>query len=123
MSATRTDGELDLARPLGFLEKQCPVRAALDVLNGRWKPMILLALKDRPVRYSEIQRAISGVSAQALSRQLGQLVADGVIIREIADGTPHYQLTPRGERLSDIMEMLEGWGEGYLQWRNCIRAG
>jgi DNA-binding HxlR family transcriptional regulator len=118
MSATRTDNEPSLARPLGFLEKQCPVRAALDVLNGRWKPMILLALKDRPVRYSEIQRAISGISAQALSRQLGQLVADGVIVRESSSGTPLYQLTQRGEQLSTIMELIETWGEGYLQWRS-----
>ncbi len=108
---------MTLARPLGHLEKQCPVRTAINVIGGRWKPLILLSVRNAPARYSDIQRDIPAISAQALSRQLGQLTADGVLSRERAGAAASYRLTERGKRLSRIMELLENWGNDYLDWR------
>ena len=79
--------------------------------------MILLAVRAAPARYSEIQRDVPDISAQVLSKQLGQLTADGVLGRLRVDATVSYALTERGERLSRIMELLEIWGSDYLTWR------
>lgn len=88
------------------------------MIAGRWKPLILLAVKDGPARFSEIQRANPECSGQVLSRQLGELTADGVLGRECNEAMVSYKLTERGEQLSQIMELLESWGTEYLGWRS-----
>ena len=97
------------------------MRTALDVIGGRWKPLILLSVKDAPARYSDIQRDIPAISAQVLSRQLRQLTADGVLSRQHTGPTIMYGLTKHGEQLSRIMELLENWGNDYLGWRAAGR--
>ena len=113
----RSDQE-DSRRGLGSLEKRCPVRTSLDVLRGRWKPTILEQLYASPARYNELLAAIDGVSQQALTMQLRQLVADDVITRGKED--LRYRLTQRGDALSEIMEGLEAWGTDYLAWRSSM---
>ena len=104
------------SRNLGFLERICPVRTAIDVLHGRWKPSILEQLNLGPSRYSELLRVIPGISPQAMSLQLRQLMADDII--EKSDGEPVvYSLTSRGAELGEIMDALALWGEAYLGWR------
>lgn len=49
----------------GVMHDECPVRAALDIIRGRWKPSILYELKEQPRRYSELQAALPRISAQA----------------------------------------------------------
>lgn len=107
----------DLQRGLGHLERACPVRTALDVIGGRWKPTILLAVKDGGRRYGEIAAEIPSISPQALTLQLKQLVADDVLVHDAA--AQLYALTPRGERLSSVMDGLADWGSDYLDWREA----
>ena len=103
------------------LQERCPVRAALDVIRGRWKPSILFELKAAPRRFSDLQCALRGITAQALSLQLRQLEADGVVARTVfAEQTPvrvEYSLTHDGQALSGVMDQLEEWGVGYLTRR------
>ena len=105
---------------LGTLQEECPVRAALDVVRGRWKPSILYELKDRPRRYSELQRALPRTSPQALTTQLKQLEADGLVERNVYAEVPvrvEYSLSEFGATLSDVMDRLEVWGMSYLAYR------
>lgn len=107
----------------GTLQEQCPVRATLDILRGRWKPSILFALKDGPRRYSDLQAALPRISDQALTTQLKQLEADGLIERRVAATAPvrvTYQLSSLGASLSAIMDQLEAWGDGYLAYRKTL---
>ncbi|QUE52031.1 helix-turn-helix transcriptional regulator [Luteolibacter ambystomatis] len=93
------------------------MRAALDVLRGRWKPSILWELKDRPRRFSDIQCALEGASAQSLTLQLRQLEADEVIIRTIYPEIPvrvEYHLSEHGRTLAGLMDQLELWGQAHL---------
>jgi DNA-binding HxlR family transcriptional regulator len=110
----------DHQQKFGTLQEDCPVRAALDILRGRWKPSILYELKTRPLRYSELQRALPRISAQALTTQLRQLEADGLVIRELYAEVParvEYQLSAFGASLSEVMDSLEHWGTSYLEYR------
>ncbi len=100
------------------LREECPVRAALDVIRGRWKPMILWELNEGTKRFSQIQSALPDVTAQALTVQLRQLEADGVIERTVYAEVParvEYSLSEHGRALSSVMDQLTLWGQTYLE--------
>ncbi|WP_082633084.1 winged helix-turn-helix transcriptional regulator [Lacimicrobium alkaliphilum] len=110
----------DHQRKFGTLQQDCPVQAALDILRGRWKPSILFELKAHCRRYSELQRALPRISAQALTTQLKQLEADGLIERQVYAEVPvrvEYRLSEFGASLSEVMDSLESWGSSYLAYR------
>ena len=98
----------------------CPVEAALDTLGGKWKGGIRHLLIQEPLRYSELLRTIPGVSERILTKQLKELEEDGLIHRELLEGTPLnvvYQLTPLGEELHPLIRTIQEWGENYLKQR------
>lgn len=103
------------------LQERCPVRAAIDVIRGRWKPSILFELHSGPKRFSDLRAALHGITPQALSLQLRQLEADGVVARSVfADEVPvrvEYSLTKDGHALSGVMDQLEQWGADYMARR------
>jgi len=106
------------------LSDTCPVKAALDVIRGRWKPSILFELREGKKRFSELQEAMPGITAQTLSLQLRQLEADEIVSRTIYPEVParvEYRLTEFGQTLAPIFEELEAWGKGY-QERNKRRS-
>lgn len=86
------------------------------MIGGRWKPSILELLHAGPQRHRDLLRSISGISSQALSMQLRQLSADGVIERT-GDDAPIYNLTQSGRSLAQVMDGLAQWGGDYLDWR------
>jgi DNA-binding HxlR family transcriptional regulator len=102
------------------LQERCPVRAALDVIRGRWKPSILYELSTGPKRFGDLKDVLPGATAQALTVQLRQLEADGVVSRTVYPEIParvEYALTESGAELSEVMDKLELWGAGYLKRR------
>jgi DNA-binding HxlR family transcriptional regulator len=95
----------------------CPVEAALDVIGGKWKPLILWHLCDGVKRFSELQRELPGVNAKMLTRQLRELEGDGVVRRTVYPEVPprvEYAVTEFGRTLLPIMEALCAWGTQYL---------
>jgi DNA-binding HxlR family transcriptional regulator len=109
---------LSYEQKIDFLHDHCPVRAALDVIRGRWKPSILCELKSGPKRFSELLHNLAAANAQVLTLQLRQLEADGVISRRVTPEVPvrvEYALTREGKRLSRVMQALEDWGSEYLK--------
>jgi DNA-binding HxlR family transcriptional regulator len=114
------------SQPRDPLQEECAVRAALDVIRGRWKPSLLYEIKDGPRRFSELQAALPGISAQALTMQLRQLEADGVIARTVHDESPvrvEYSMTEFGATLSQVMDLLAAWGTAYLERRKLQEGG
>lgn len=110
-------------RKIDYLHDYCPVRAALDVIQGRWKPSILFYLQNGPRRFSELQDAINKASAQTLTVQLRQLENDGVILRTVHPEIPprvEYSLTPLGKALTDITNLLGDWTTQYNQQKASI---
>jgi DNA-binding HxlR family transcriptional regulator len=103
----------------------CPIKAAIDVIRGRWKPMILWELNGGAKRFSDLQTAMPEIAAQVLTVQLRQLEADGVIIRTAYPEIPprvEYALTELGSALSAVTDQLEAWGTRYLQRRTQREA-
>ena len=95
----------------------CPVEAALDVIGGKWKPLILWALGDAVMRFGELQKELPGVNTKMLTKQLRELEEDGVIRRKVYPEVPprvEYAITDFGKTLLPILNALCTWGAGYL---------
>ena len=91
------------------------VEAALRVLEGRWKILILFHLfGERLMRFSDLERAIPAVSQKMLIQQLRKLEADGLVRRIVHPEVPprvEYCLTDWGEKLCPALDALLLWGE------------
>jgi len=100
------------------LRDHCPVKAAIDVIRGRWKPLILWELHLGSKRFSDLQETLREIRAQVLTVQLRQLEADGVVARKVYAEVParvEYSLTSHGRDLSAVMDQLDPWGRRHLE--------
>jgi DNA-binding HxlR family transcriptional regulator len=93
--------------------EDCPVRSALKIIGGKWKPVIIYRLMEGKVRYGELKRLLPDVSQKMLTQQLRELERDGVLQRKVlSENPPHveYQLSPHGRALRPTMRALCDWG-------------
>jgi DNA-binding HxlR family transcriptional regulator len=90
----------------------CPVELTLQVLGGKWKPVIMARLKESPLRYSELRRLIPALSDKVLTARLHDLEEQGLICKDKSRaGETVYRLTPLGETLRTVLDALYRWGE------------
>lgn len=93
----------------------CPVAATIDVIGGKWKPMILQQLRDGPCRFNELRRRLPHVTQRMLTLQLRALESDGIIDRTVygkqAPYIVEYDFTVHGRSLGPILEAMEQWGD------------
>jgi DNA-binding HxlR family transcriptional regulator len=91
----------------------CGLDAALFVLGGKWKPLILFHLAHGTRRYGALRRAIGSVSDKVSIQQLKELLADGIIDRVDFGEIPpkvEYSLTAFGRTLGKALAPLCEWG-------------
>jgi DNA-binding HxlR family transcriptional regulator len=94
----------------------CGLDAALFVVGGKWKPLVLFHLAHGARRYGELRRAIGGVSDKVLIQQLKELQADGIVNRFDHREIPpkvDYSLTAFGRTLGKALVPLCEWGTEY----------
>lgn len=97
-------------------ELQLPVQDALDVLNGRWKLPILIAISFQTKRFSEISRELNGITDRVLSKELKEMEQNQIIKRTVRDAFPpvvEYSITPHGLTLHKIYGELGEWGAAH----------
>jgi DNA-binding HxlR family transcriptional regulator len=102
----------------------CGLDAAVDVVGGKWKALILWALEQQPHRFGELRREVAGISEKVLIQQLKELERDGIVDRRVHDQVPPkvvYSLTPLGETLNRALAPLGDWGEQHLTHITAIR--
>lgn len=96
----------------------CGLDAAVAVVGGKWKPMILWALDAAGVlRFGELRRHIDGVSEKVLIQQLRELEADSIVKREVYREVPprvEYSLTDLGQALNAALVPLGEWGHIHM---------
>ncbi len=94
----------------------CGLEAALVVIGGKWKPLVLFHLCPGKRRFGELRRLVAGVSEKMLIQQLRELLADGIIerldFREIPPKV-EYSLTPLGQSLATALQPLCEWGSAH----------
>ncbi|BDC49052.1 HxlR family transcriptional regulator [Bryobacterales bacterium F-183] len=96
----------------------CPSRSILDTVTSRWGALILiLLLKEGPLRFSELARAIGGVSEKMLAQSLQALEKDGFLLRTVYPTIPpkvDYRLTALGQDLAPCVKSLASWVEAHV---------
>ncbi|MEV0371016.1 helix-turn-helix domain-containing protein [Streptomyces sp. NPDC050636] len=96
---------------------ECGLDAAVDVIGGKWKVLLLWALAERPRRFGELKRELPKISEKVLSQQLRELEADRIVHREVYDQTPpkvEYSLTGLGTSLNEALAPLGAWGREHM---------
>lgn len=97
-------------------KSKCPLTMSLEVIGGKWKPLIIYNLNRSTKRFGQLDATIPGISRKVLTDQLSQLVKDKLVIRTAFAETPprvEYCLSPKGKELVPILKGIAKWGN-YL---------
>ncbi|MFE0023394.1 winged helix-turn-helix transcriptional regulator [Amycolatopsis sp. NPDC059021] len=97
--------------------RDCPTRKLLDRIGDQWTVLIVGALVDGPLRFTEIGKRVDGISQKVLTQTLRSLVRDGILTRTAYPVIPprvEYELTPLGRNLSEPLDMLDRWARSHM---------
>ena len=96
----------------------CGLEATLDVIGGKWKVLILWALRSEAQRFGELRRLVEGISEKMLIQHLKEMQADGIVMRQDFKEVPprvEYALTAFGESLCVALTPLCEWGALHMK--------
>ena len=97
-------------------ENKCPAEFTLILIGGRWKIPLLFHLQSGSRRFSELARALKGVTQKVLTQQLREMERDGLVARKVYAQVPpkvEYSLTELGFGLRPVVEAMCKWGEAH----------
>lgn len=95
----------------------CPVRRAMDLLGGKWTPLIVHGLREERLRFAELRRRITGISDKMLTQELRRLEANGLVARRDYGEIPprvDYVLTEAGRRGLEVVDALAQFGMAHM---------
>ena len=95
---------------------ECPVRATIDVIEGKWKPIIVKALKQGSLRFGQLRRQVPEAARKVLTEQLRELEDDGIITRRTSEKRwerVEYSLTSYGRTLVPVLTLMAKWGKTH----------
>ncbi len=95
----------------------CPIEATLFLIGGKYKPLILWYLIEKPLHYMELQRIIPKATPKMLSQQLRDLEECGMLHREVIPDKPPrtlYSLTAFGRSIIPVLDAMCNWGADFL---------
>src|SRR5690606_1875475 len=93
-----------------------PVRDALDIINGKWKLLILISISSGNNRFREIARSITKITSKVPAKELKDLEENELIKRTVYDETPvliEYIITPYAKTLQPVIQALSDWGKNH----------
>lgn len=93
-----------------------PVRDVLDIINGKWKLPILIALSLGNKRFKELERDVEGITPKMLSKELRDLEINDLVVRTVHDSVPvtvEYSLSDYGKTLDSVIIALREWGKKH----------
>ena len=95
----------------------CSVEAAVSLIDGKWKCVILFHLMEGTARFNELRRRVPGTTQRTLTNQLREMEADGLIVRKVYAQVPpkvEYSLSPTGLSLAPVLNSLKPWGDANI---------
>ncbi|MGG6311624.1 winged helix-turn-helix transcriptional regulator [Paenibacillus macerans] len=99
--------------------KLCRVDDALEILVGKWKPVILLyLLQEGTKRFSDLKRKLPDISQKMLTQKLRELEEEEIIERIVYPEVPprvEYSITEYGRSLEPILDAMHEWGTRHVQ--------
>ena len=103
--------------PWDVMVATCPSRTSLAKIANKWTAMIVIALKDGPLRFGALREAVDGISGKVLTETLRDLERDGILSRTMYNEMPprvEYELTPLGQTLREPLTALGRWAEEHI---------
>lgn len=98
----------------------CPVEAALDIIGGKWKSIVLFRIMEQTRRFNELRRLLPAITQRMLTTQLRELEKDGLIERKIYAEVPpkvEYSATEFGKTLEPVLAALTYWAAHHMPQR------
>ncbi|TPE44589.1 winged helix-turn-helix transcriptional regulator [Amaricoccus solimangrovi] len=95
----------------------CSVEAAIGLIDGKWKSIILWHLLSGTLRFNEIRRQVENCTPRMLTNQLREMEADGLITRKVYAQVPpkvEYALSDLGRTMEPILRALKDWGDANI---------
>lgn len=99
-------------------EYKCPLEAAMDLLGGKWRSLILWHLIQEELRFSQIQKIVPGISKKVLSEHLRIMEQNDLIERTVFPEVPprvEYNITSKGRTLFEPLDYLEKWARENME--------
>ena len=96
----------------------CPVEATLDVIGGKWKPLIIHHLLEGTKRFNELKRLIPAVTQRMLTSKLRELEQLGIVHRKVYAEVPpkvEYSLTEFGRTVEPVLWAMHDWGKDFIE--------
>ncbi len=93
---------------------ECPVKKTAEIIEGKWTTLVIRELLPHKKRYSEIQRALKGISPKVLTTRLRMLEQKGLITRTVyatVSPTTEYELTSIGKNLEEVLNAMAVFGK------------
>ena len=97
-------------------EYSCSMELTLDIIGGKWKPLIIWHLGENTLRFSELKRALPNITQKMLTQQLRALEEDQLVNRFVYAEVPpkvEYSLTEKGKTLLPVLSTLCKWAIEY----------
>jgi DNA-binding HxlR family transcriptional regulator len=107
-----------------MMNAACPTRQVLDRIADKWTMLVISALEDGTLRFSELRRQIDGITQKMLTQTLRALERDGLVRREAFATVPvtvEYSLTGLGASLCQVIEDLRTWAYANAGHLNAAR--
>ncbi len=92
---------------------ECPVKLTANIIEGKWTTLVIRELLPGKKRYSEIQRALVGISPKVLTTRLRFLEEKKIITRRVFATIPpttEYELTKLGKKLEEVLNAMAAFG-------------
>jgi DNA-binding HxlR family transcriptional regulator len=99
-------------------DRNCATRTVLDRIGDRWTVLVVGALTQGPMRFSELSRRIDGISQKMLTQTLRGLERDGLVTRTVHAAVPpkvEYELTDAGRTLTGPLSALDAWARANIE--------
>lgn len=98
--------------------RDCPTRAVLELIAGKWTMLVLVALEDgRPMRFGELRRRLDGVTPKVLTQTLRALEREGLVTRKLHPTVPprvEYWLTGLGQEVGGLVQSITDWSQANI---------
>lgn len=95
---------------------ECPVATTVQLIESKWKLLIMRNLLERPWRFNELKKILDGISQKVLTDSLRSMEDDGLITRTVYPEVPphvEYALSDLGETMRPILTAMQEWGTNY----------
>lgn len=103
------------------ITEDCPMRAAMTAIGGKWSLILLYWLDKEPRRFNQLQRLVPDISHKVLTDVLRTLEQEGLITRTVIGASVEYAISAHGRSVRPLIDAVHDWGQAHLT-REALQA-